>query len=201
MSPNTASEKVVVPPAGNLLADHVGRAGGDPGPGLLQAQGAAGVGGAVKVATVLLALSLLAEAVVGVAPLHQQLGVLAVGVPALGLDIGSHGAADIGALVPGQAALPEGLVDHLGGALHQALLVGVLDAEDKGAALMAGDEPGVECGAQIADVHIAGGGGGEAGTDLALGDAGLHVVKPFHIHGHASSGNNCENHADRRKFF
>ena len=148
---------------GNLLADDMRHAGSHTGPGLIQAQGAAGIGGTLKAAVVLLTLVFFAEAVVGVAPLHQQLGVFAIGVPALGLNIGSHGAANIRALVPGQAALPEGLVDDLGGALHQALLVGVLNAQDKGAVLVPGDEPGVEGGAQVSNVHIAGWGRGRSG--------------------------------------
>ena len=87
--------------------------------------------------------------------LHQQLGVLAVQRPALGLDVGSHRAADVGALIPGQAALAQGGVDDLGGALHQAALVGILNAEDELAAAVAGDEPGVEGGAEVAHVHVA----------------------------------------------
>ena len=114
--------------------------------------------------------------------LHQQLGVLAVQRPALGLDVGSHRAADVGALIPGQAALAQGGVDDLGGALHQAALVGILNAEDELAAAVAGDEPGVEGGAEVAHVHVARGGGGEAGADAVPGDAGFHLLKPVQIH-------------------
>ena len=49
---------------------------------------------------------------------------------------------------------------------------------------MAGDEPGVKRGAQIAPVHIAGGGGGEACADLAVGDLGLHGVEIGVVVGH-----------------
>ena len=103
---------------GNFLADHVGLAGVHPGLGLLGVQGAAGVVGAVKLAGVLLRLGFFTEAVVGVTLLHQQAGVLAVGVPPLGLDIGGHRAAHIGTLIVVQAALGQSAVDHLGGALH-----------------------------------------------------------------------------------
>lgn len=122
-----------------------------------------------------------AKAAVGVAPLYKQLGVSAVEVPPLGLDVGPHGAAQVGTLVPVEAALAQGLVDDLGGALHKALLVGVLDAQDEFSPLVPGDKPGVQGGAQVADVHIAGGGGGEAGPHLSSGDARLHVVKPCFI--------------------
>ena len=70
--------------------------------------------------------------------LHQQPGVLSIGVPALGLDIGGHGAAHVGALVVVQAALGQGAVDDLGGTLHLPALVGVLDAQDEGAPGVAG---------------------------------------------------------------
>ena len=46
-----------------------------------------------------------------------------------------------------------------------ALGVGVFDAEDHGAALLAGEEPVEESGAGAADVEIAGGGWGEADAD------------------------------------
>ena len=170
-------------PVGDLLPDHIGLPGVHPGLGLFGGEGAAGVVGAVKLAAVLLALALAAEAVVGVALLHQQPGEVGVQAPPLGLDIGANRAADIGTLVPGQAALAQGVVDHLGGTLHQAALIGVLDAKDEGAAAVPGDEPGVQGGAQVAHVHVAGGGGGEAGAHAALGDAALQFLKPVQIHG------------------
>ena len=166
---------------GDLLADDIGLPSLNAGQGLVQRQVPAGVGSARKVAGVLLRLALLAEAVVGVALLHQQSGILAIGVPALGLDIGGHGAAHIGPLVVVQAALGQGAVDDVGGTLHQPALVGVLDAQDKGPSGVAGDEPGVQGGAQIAHVHISRGRGGKAGAHLPLGDLGLHLLKIFLI--------------------
>ena len=168
--------------SGDALADDVGLAGGHSGLGNLRVQVPAGIGGPVKVAGILLRLGLFAEAVVGVALLHQQFGKLAVQVPALGLDVGAHRAAQIGTLVPGQAALAQGVVDHVGGALHQTALVGVLNAENEFAAVVAGDEPGVQGGTQVAHVHIAGGGGGEAGTHAVVGNAPLQFLKPVQIH-------------------
>ena len=151
---------------------------------LLQRQIAAGISGAVKLAAVLLGGALFAEAVIRAAFFRQKPGILTVGVPALGLDIRGHGAAHIGAFVVGKAALRHGAVDHIGGALHQTALIGVLDAQDERAAVAAGDEPGVQRRAQIAHMHIAGGGGGETGADTAAGDAGFHLVKIRHIHAH-----------------
>ena len=67
-----------------------------------------------------------------------------------------------------QVALGQSLVDELGSASTWRGLVGVLNAQDKGASGIAGDEPGVQGGTQIADVHIARGRGGKTGTDLPL---------------------------------
>ena len=169
---------------GDFLADDIGLARIHPGLSFLQAQRAARILTTVKLAGVLLALGLLAEAVVGVALLHQQLGILSISVPALGLDIGSHRAAHIGTLVVVQVALGQSLVDKLSSALYLPGLVGVLNAQDKGAAGIAGDEPGVQGGTQIADVHIARGRGGKTGTDLPLGDFGLHLLKILMIQSH-----------------
>ena len=172
------------PLGGDPLADDVGLAGLHPLQGLLQRHIAAGIGGPVELAGILLGLRLFAEAVVSAALFHQQAGVMAIGVPALGLDIGSHGAAHIGAFIVVQAALGHGAVDHVGSALHQAALVGILDSQDEGAAVVAGDQPGVQCRAQIAHMHIAGGRRREAGTHLSVGDFFLHLGKIVHIHRH-----------------
>ena len=139
---------------------------------------------AVELAGILGALHLFAEAVIGAAALDEQLGVFAVGVAALGLDVGSHGTADVGAFVVVESALGQRAVDDVGRALDEAALVGILDAEDEGAARVARNEPGVERGAQVADVHIAGGGGSEARADLAVRDLRLHLVEVRHIKGH-----------------
>ena len=77
----------------------------------------------------------------------------------------------------GQAALGHGAVDDIHSALHLTALVGVLDPQDKRAVVAAGDEPGVQRRPQIAHVHIAGGGGGEPGADLSVGDLGLHFLE------------------------
>src|SRR5690606_20417661 len=49
--------------------------------------------------------------------------------------------------------------------LRRALAVGVLDAQEVGAAVVASIEPGVERRADAADVEVAGGARGEAGAD------------------------------------
>jgi len=55
------------------------------------------------------------------------------------------------------------------GSWHKAGLVGVLDAQDELAAAVAGDEIGVERGAQVAHVHVACGAGRETGDLCPLG--------------------------------
>ena len=169
---------------GDLLPDHIGLSGGYTGLGYVGVQVAAGIGGTVEVAAVLLALGFFAEAVVRVAFLHQKLCIAAIGVPALGLDVGGHGTAYVGAFVVGKAALRHGAVDHISSAFHQTPLIGILNAQNKGAAGIAGDKPGVQGSAEIAHVHIAGGGGGKAGADLSVGDLCLHLREICHIKSH-----------------
>ena len=115
------------------------------------------------------------------------MGVGLIQVPALRLNIGAHGAAHVRALIVGEAALRHGAVDHVRGALHQTALVRVLDPQDERSACVAGDEPGIQRRAQIAHVHIACGRGGEPGADLALGDAGLHLLEKALIQSHANT--------------
>ena len=169
---------------GDPLADDVGLARRQIGPDLLRTQVPAGIVRPFKVAGVLLGFRLFAEAVIGRALFHQQLRVLAVQVAALRLDIGTHGASHIGTLVVSQAAFGHGAVNDLRRALYLTALVRVLQPEDERAAGLPGDEPGVQRGAEIAHVHIAGGGGGKPGPDLSLGDAGLHIIEKLHIKRH-----------------
>ena len=56
--------------------------------------------------------------------------------------------------------------DRLHRRLGRALAVGVLDAQDELAAVLARVGPGEQRGARAADVQIAGGAGGEAGADF-----------------------------------
>ena len=117
-----------------------------------------------------------AEAVVGLARLDKLLGVLLEHTHALALHVGADGTAHVGALVPGQAGSLERAVDDVGSALDQAALVGVLNAQDEGTAVMAGLQIGVQCGAQVADVHIARGRRRKTGAD------GRHSYYPFIRH-------------------
>ena len=77
----------------------------------------------------------------------------------------------------GEAALGHGAVDHIHRALYLAVLVRVLNAQDEGAAVRAGDEPGIKGRAQIAHMHVTRRRGGEPGAHLAVGDLGLHLLE------------------------
>ena len=99
------------------------------------------------------------------AAFDQLLGVLHIDGLALALDVGAVVAAHTGAFVVVQAGLGQSAEDHIHSALHQPLLVGVLDAHDELAALALGDEIGIQRGAQVADVHIPRGTGGKTGDN------------------------------------
>ena len=123
----------------------------------------------------------LAEAVVRAAALNQQLCVLAEEVAPLRLHIRPDRAANIGAFIVRQAALGHCFVDHINSTLDQTALIGVLDAKDERAAVAAGDQPGIQRRAQIADMHIARGAGREARAHLSLRDARFHFLKKIHM--------------------
>ena len=169
---------------GDALTDDIGLTGGQICGHLLGAEAPAGVLSAVKITGVLLGFLLLAEAVVGRALFYQELCVGQIQVPALGLDVGPGGTADVRPLVMVEAALLHGAVNDVRGTLHKTPLIRILNAEDKRAASVAGNEPCVQRCPQIAYVHIAGRGGGKPGADLPVGNAGLHVLKKFHIQSH-----------------
>jgi hypothetical protein len=52
---------------------------------------------------------------------------------------------------------------------------------------MAGNQPGVQCGTQVTNMHIAGRGGSKTGADFALGNAGFHFFKKLHIQIHENT--------------
>ena len=128
---------------GDALADDMRFTGGGTAVALLLAHAAAGVGDLFK-ACILVSLALFAEAAVGAALFDQKLGVFAVKPAALGLDIRAYGASDIRAFVMIKAALCQRAVDYIDCTLDKALLVGILDAQDKLALVVAGDEPCVQ---------------------------------------------------------
>ena len=166
---------------GDPLTDHVGLTGSQIGGHFFLAQIPAGIVRPVKLAGVLLGFRLLAEAVVGCALFHQELGVGQIQVPALGLDIGAGGAAHVRAFIVIQMALLHGAVDHVRSTLHQTALIRILDPENESAVGVAGDEPGIERRSQVADMHIARGAGRKAGACFALRDARFHLFKKIHL--------------------
>ena len=93
----------------------------------------------------------------------------------------THGAAHVGAFVVRQAAFCHRLIDHVDRAVDQTALIGVFDAENELAAEVAGDEPGIECRSQVADMHIARGTGRKTGTCFTLRDARFHLFKKIHL--------------------
>ncbi len=104
-----------------------------------------------------------AVAVVGELRVGQLVEHLAVEVATLGLPVGAVRSADQRALVPVEPQ-PLHRADHrVERLLGAALLVGVLDAEDEGATMVAREGPVVERRASEADVR--GAGRGRAETD------------------------------------
>ena len=167
---------------GDLLADDPRHTGIETALHLFRGKIAAGIVLAGEVAGILFGLGLVAEAVIGVAALHEALGVGEIGVAPLGLDVGTDRAADVGAFVVVKTAVAQRFINDLDRALYLAGLVGVLDAEQELAVRVAGDAPGVERRAQIAHVHIPRGARRETGADLAARDALFHFLKPCIVH-------------------
>src|ERR1700677_811831 len=102
------------------------------------------------------------ERSVGCAVGEEEFGVLAVDFCALGLAVGTIGAADVGAFVPGEAEPAEGVEDLLFGGGDEAGAVGVFDAEDEFAVALAGKEVVDEADVGGAYVRVAGGGWSDA---------------------------------------
>ena len=102
----------------------------------------------------LVQLLLGAEAIIGVAALDELLGVGHVHQLALGLHIRPVIAADIRPLIPVDAAATERLVDDLRRAFDEALLVGILNAQNEFAAHLLGVQVVIQGRPQAAQVHI-----------------------------------------------
>ena len=93
-----------------------------------------------------------AETIVGVAAVEQPLGVLGIEGEALRLAVGPAVAAGVHALVPRQAEPPQVVLDRRFRGRRRSLAVGVLDAQDERAAVVAGQQPVEQRGARVADV-------------------------------------------------
>ena len=109
---------------------------------------------------------LVAEAVVGCALFHQLQRVVLEHSHALALDIGTDRTADVRPLIPDQAGFLQGVVDDIHRTLDIPLLVGILNAQDELAAVAARPEIGIQRGAQVAQMHIAGRAGRKARADF-----------------------------------
>ncbi len=69
---------------------------------------------------------LIAEAIIGLALFHELLSVLLEHTHSFGLNIGTYGTAYIGALIPVEAYIPEGIIYHINSTLYIAFLIGIL---------------------------------------------------------------------------
>src|SRR5690606_37339626 len=107
-----------------------------------------------------------AVAEVGPARLQELLGVLPVDLQPLRLPVRPIGAAHLGPLVPVEAQPAQAVENGCEGLLGGALGVGVLNAEDEGAAVVAGKEPVEERRASPTHVQVAGGTGRKTGPNL-----------------------------------
>ena len=111
---------------------------------------------------------------VGVSRVEQGLHLRAVEVTAFALAVGSEFAGIARSFVRGDAAPIQGFADVALGARYESGLVGVFDAEDKRAAMPAGEQPVVVGCADAAHVERAGGAGGESDADGSVGGGGGH---------------------------
>src|SRR6202041_1320475 len=102
---------------------------------------------------------------IGFALAQQALGVFAVESQSIRLAVGSVGATNIGTFIPIEAEpmqIPNELIFETN---FTALHVGVFDAQDHGAMVVAGKEPVEKGGASVANMQMSGGRRCEAHTD------------------------------------
>ena len=170
-SPRSSSRKAGLALGGDFEADDGGPAFGLEGGDLLGRKLAVGsvvagreLGGELRFAQGFELLGGL-EGLVGGAVVEQDLDVLAVDFGAFGLAVWTVWAADVGALVPGEAEPVEGVEDLLLGRGDEAGAVGVLDAQDELAAALAGVDVVEQADVGGAYVGVAGGGRGDADAD------------------------------------
>jgi hypothetical protein len=86
-------------------------------------------------------------------------------VLALALEIRTAITADIRAFIPVETEPAHAFEDACGGFRRVAGAIGVLDAQDEGAAVLAGHQPVEQGRAGTSDVEITGGRGSEADAD------------------------------------
>ena len=106
-----------------------------------------------------------AEAAVRLALSDQLFGIGQIHLLALRLHIGAKIAADVGTLVVLQACQLHGMINNVHRAVNQPFTVGVLDPQNKLAALRLRHQIFIQRRAQVAHVHKAGGTGRIPGAD------------------------------------
>ncbi len=99
------------------------------------------------------------------AELHQFPGVLVVDLAALGLTVGTVGAANVGPFVVVNAKPVQAFDQFLLRAGDGALQVGIFDAQDEGPPSAAGEEEWVQRRPSRAEVHASGRGRSETSAN------------------------------------
>ena len=97
--------------------------------------------------------------------LSEHRHVHVIGLEPLRLDVGREGPTDVRTLVPLQVQPAQTVEDRFGSAGDEAVLVGILDAHDKAAAGVLGQQPVEQRRADVADVGHAGRAGSVADPD------------------------------------
>ena len=106
-----------------------------------------------------------AEAAVGMSLGNQLLGIFLVNIQPLALNVWAAVTADVRSLVRYDMGGCKGAVNKIHGISYETLLVGVFDAQQKISFICLGKKISVQCGTQVADVHVACRARCESGTD------------------------------------
>ncbi len=109
-----------------------------------------------------------------------------VRVGALSLEVGAERAVDLGALVPVEAEPTHRAQDGLDVLVGRPLGIGVVDAQDERAAVMAGERPVVDGGARATDVQVAGGARCESDANGHEEDSSVRLQQPTGARGGVS---------------
>ena len=150
----------------NGLADNIRLAGGNAGARLFKAQALAGIFelDVLFVVFLLVGVSGGTETIMRAAQFYQFMRVFGIQRLALRLNVRTVIAADVRPFVPVHADSFQRVVNDFFGTLDKTLLVRIFNTENEVAAVGFGDEILVQCGSQVADVHIAGRAGGKSGS-------------------------------------